>query len=315
MQSWDLQRKIQVTQTRIIEWYQHYDGKVYVSFSGGKDSTVLLDLARRIYPDIEAVFVDTGLEYPEIRDFVKSKENVRWLHPEKYNRKTKQYERYSFKQVLDDYGYPIISKEVSEAIYCARSKPDGCRAKKFDPNSDYCKKYGKRFDLSKWTYLKDSDIPISHMCCNVMKKAPAKRYEKGTGNYAIIGTMTCEAQNRKREWLKTGCNGFNKKRPTSQPMSFWTEQDVLTYLRDFKIPYATVYGNIIENKNGKLKTSGVNRTGCMFCGFGVQCEKEPNRFQQMKITHPKQYDYCIKPIEENGLGMGKVLDYIGIKYK
>lgn len=68
MQSWSLQRKIQVTQTRIIEWYQKNNGKVYVSFSGGKDSTVLLDLARRIYPDIPAVFIDTGLEYPELRE-------------------------------------------------------------------------------------------------------------------------------------------------------------------------------------------------------------------------------------------------------
>lgn len=76
MQSWSLQRKIQVTQTRIIEWYQKNNGKVYVSFSGGKDSTVLLDLARRIYPDIPAVFIDTGLEYPELRDFVKTIPNV-----------------------------------------------------------------------------------------------------------------------------------------------------------------------------------------------------------------------------------------------
>lgn len=76
MQEWSLERKIRVTQTRIMEWYMHYDGNVCISFSGGKDSTVLLDLARRIYPDIPAVFVDTGLEYPSIRSFVKSKENI-----------------------------------------------------------------------------------------------------------------------------------------------------------------------------------------------------------------------------------------------
>ena len=59
-------------------------------------------------------------------------------------------------------------------------------------------------------------------------------------------------------------------------------------------------------------TSGVNRTGCMFCMFGVHLEQEPNRFQRMKITHPKQYDYCMR--EENGLGLGKVLDFINVKY-
>lgn len=72
MQAWPLERKIRVTQAKILEWYHHYGGKVAVSFSGGKDSTVLLDLARRAFPDMPAVFVDTGLEYPEIREFVKT---------------------------------------------------------------------------------------------------------------------------------------------------------------------------------------------------------------------------------------------------
>lgn len=82
MQRLPLQRKIQITTARIIEWYQHYDGKVYVAFSGGKDSTVLLDIVRRIYPDVPAVFSDTGLEFPEVREFVKSCENVTIVRPE-----------------------------------------------------------------------------------------------------------------------------------------------------------------------------------------------------------------------------------------
>lgn len=50
MQAWSLERKIRVTQAKILEWYHHYGGKVAISFSGGKDSTVLLDLARRAFP-------------------------------------------------------------------------------------------------------------------------------------------------------------------------------------------------------------------------------------------------------------------------
>ena len=82
MQAWPLERKIRVTQAKILEWYHHYGGKVAVSFSGGMDSTVLLDLARRAFPDMPAVFVDTGLEYPEIREFVKTVPSVTWLRPE-----------------------------------------------------------------------------------------------------------------------------------------------------------------------------------------------------------------------------------------
>ena len=304
MQSWPLERKIQVTQTRIIEWYQKNDGKVYVSFSGGKDSTVLLDLVRRIYPDVPAVFIDTGLEYPELRDFVKTVPNVIWLKPEM-----------NFRKVIETYGYPLISKEVSQKIYTARRCPTGVCAGRFEPNNEHTQKYGNRYSMAKWKELKDSNIPISHMCCEIMKKRPAKKYEKKTGNKPIVGTMTCESQNRRTSWLRHGCNSFDGNRPISQPMSFWTEQDVLKYLSITEIPYAPVYGNIVQDANGKYHTTKCDRTGCVFCGFGCHLEKETNRFQRLKVTHPKLWNYCMKPWDEGGLGMKEVLDYIGVKYE
>ena len=109
-QALPLEQKILMTKTRIKEWVNYYGLEgVYVSFSGGKDSTVLLHIARSIYPDIKAVFVDTGLEYPEIRDFVKTFDNVDIIRP-----------KMNFKQVLNKYGYPIISKEVSGCVYGAK---------------------------------------------------------------------------------------------------------------------------------------------------------------------------------------------------
>lgn len=301
MQSWDLDRKIQVSQTRIMEWYNHFEGQVYVSFSGGKDSTVLLDLCRRMYPDIEAVFVDTGLEYPEIRDFVKSVGGVTWLKPEM-----------NFREVLNKYGYPVISKEVSLKIKSARSKPDGYAMQSFDKDSPKNIKQNQKYSFAKYKYLIDSPFKISHQCCDIMKKKPIKVYEKNTSNMGILGTMTTESMNRNSQWLKYGCNAFEKNRPTSQPMSFWTESDVLEYLCKFNIPYCSVYGDIVKDENKYINT-GLKRTGCMFCMFGVHLEKEPNRFQLMKETHPKMYDYCIR--EENGLGLGKVLDFIGVDYE
>lgn len=286
--------KIGITQTRIIEWYEHYKGKVYISFSGGKDSTVLLDLARRIYPNIEAVYVDTGLEYPEIRDFVKTKENVTWLKPE-----------ITFNKVIEKYGYPIISKDISEKVKLNRSKPDGCTKDMFEGVGQYQNSF---YNLSKYKYLIDAPFKISDSCCDVMKKRPLKKFQKESGKFPIIGTMAYESRQRKNKWLQQGCNGFAMKSPISQPLSFWTEQDVLTYLKDFNIPYCPIYGDI-ETKKDKLKMTGEQRTGCMFCMFGINSDKSPNRFQRMKETHPKQYDYCI-----NKLGLGKVLDYIGVPY-
>ena len=151
MQAWPLRQKILRTQTRVIEYCLKYDNQVYVSFSGGKDSTVLLDIVRRVNPNIPAVFIDTGLEYPEIREFVKTIPNVIWLKPEM-----------NFRKVIQTYGYPIISKEVAEKIYNSRQKPDGYTVARFDPNSDYNKKYKNRYSMAKWAWLRDSEIPISH---------------------------------------------------------------------------------------------------------------------------------------------------------
>ena len=308
MQSWSLERKIQVTQTRIIDWCQKNDGKVYVSFSGGKDSTVLLDLVRRIYPDVPAVFIDTGLEYPELREFVKTIQNVTWLKPEM-----------NFRNVIEKYGYPVISKEISHTVESAKSLlkqgKDGDRLKKIQGKS-----YTKNGELSsynckKYEYLLYSPFRISSSCCDIMKKRPVKKYEKESKNRPIIATMACESRTRKIAWLKNGCNAFDSKRPISQPMSFWTEQDVLRYISGFNIPYASVYGEIKQGEDGMYYTTGCRRTGCVFCGFGCHLEKEPNRYQRLKQTHPKLWNYCMKPWYEGGLGMKEVLDYIGVKYE
>ena len=311
MQAWPLERKIQVTQTRIMEWYQHYDGNVYVSFSGGKDSTVLLDLARRIYPDIEAVFVDTGLEYPEIKQFVKSKENVTILRP-----------KMVFDDVVRKYGYPIISKSIAQCI--REAKPGNAMWKLL--HGEYTRSDGKPslYNCKKWAYVKDADFKVSEQCCDVMKKRPFKAYEKESKKIPITGVMATESLTRKQHWLKNGCNAFDGTRPQSKPISFWTEQDILGYIKRFNIPYASVYGEIRKDENGKFHTTKCDRTGCVFCGFGCHREKEPNRFQRLKETHPKLYNYCINgggyneegkwEPNKKGLGMGHVLDAINTKY-
>ncbi len=109
LQALPLYRKIGISIARILEWYRYWNGKVYVSFSGGKDSTVLLHMVRSQFPDVPAVFCNTGLEYPEIQKFVKGFDNVITLYP-----------KMNFHQVLTQYGYPLIGKEVAEAIYYAR---------------------------------------------------------------------------------------------------------------------------------------------------------------------------------------------------
>ena len=298
-----LEDKIRFTERRINEWVNEFgENGVYISFSGGKDSTVLLDIARRLYPNLKAMFVDTGLEYPEIRQFVKTFDNVDILRPQK-----------RFDQVIQEYGYPIISKEVSECVDQARKAiirgKSNYRLQKLEGTARDKDGNLSMYNIPKWKFLLDAPFKISNRCCFVMKKTPAHQYHKDTGKVPIIGTMAEESRLRQVQYLRQGCNGFNNKIPTSTPMAFWTEQDVLKYLYETKIPYASVYGEIKIDKNGKYYTTGCQRTGCMFCGYGCHLEKEPNRFQRLKDTHPKQGDYII-----NHLNFREVLDFIGVKY-
>ena len=303
-----------MTKNRIKQWYEHWDGEVYVSFSGGKDSTVLLDIVRSLYPDVPAVFVDTGLEYPEIRDFVKSHENVTIVRPEM-----------NFKEVIQKYGYPVASKEIARKIQYAKKGAEWVK-KYIDGSAVDADGRPSRYVVSKrWLRLLNAPFKVSAYCCDVMKKRPADKYTKETGRKPILGTMATESRIREQAWMRTGCNSFKSKKQKSAPMSFWTEQDVLQYIKKFNIPYCSTYGEIVptgekgynpitNEEFDILKTTQCDRTGCMFCVFGCHLEKEPNRFQRMKQTHPKIYDYCMKPIEEGGLGMKEVLDYIGVEY-
>lgn len=296
-QALPLDTKINMSLARIREWYEHWGGKVHVSFSGGKDSTVLLHLVRSIYPEVPAVFVDTGLEYPEIRSFVKIVDNVVWLRP-----------KMPFNHLIKKYGFVYPSKETAKAIYYALKgsqwaiylmqgrERDGIKIK----NS-----FKERF--IKYNYLLNAPFKISHLCCEYLKERPVREYEKVNKTKSIVALMADESQRRKAAYLKTGCNSFNTKHQMSKPMSFWTKQDVLTYLKLYNIPYATIYGDIIRTPKG-LITTGEQRTGCMFCLVGCHLNK-PNKFQRMKLTHPVHYKYCMEK-----LGLARVLDYIGVPY-
>ena len=343
MQSLPLEAKIIMTQTRIRAWCDHWCDQVYVSFSGGKDSTVLKHIVDNMPGgyDVPAVFVNTGLEYPEIQKFVKDiqagkypcfNSNVEIIRPEM-----------RFDEVIKKHGYPIISKDIASCIYGARR---GSRTRLERLNGTLTKKDGSpsMFNCSKWKFVMDSDFEVGSDCCKVMKKKPTAKYEKETGRKPIIGMLAEESIKRRDAWMKTGCNAFNITRPQSNPIAFWTEQDILHYIKKYNVPYCSVYGDI-QVKNSEdtekgqinmidylgcyepedtLETTGCDRTGCIFCGFGCHLDRNPNRFQMLKQTHPRQYEYCIGGGEmvdgkwqpsKDGLGLGHVLDYIGVKYE
>ena len=281
-QSLPLALKIAMSERRIRDWYEHWRGQVYVAFSGGKDSTVLLHLVRSMYPKVSAVFVDTGLEYPEVRAFVKTKENVHWLLP-----------RMAFPAVIARFGYPVVSKDVAQKIYDLRTTSSSSLIHR----RLYGDAKGNGRLPSKWLFLAQAPFPISSKCCDVMKKDPSKAFERGTGLRPFIGTMADDSRLRRALYLKQGCNAFTAKRAISAPLAFWLEQDIWDYIEKYAIEISSIY------------KMGYKNTGCMYCMFGVHLASGLNKFQIMKSTHPKQYRYCIEK-----LGCGKILDYINVHY-
>jgi 3'-phosphoadenosine 5'-phosphosulfate sulfotransferase (PAPS reductase)/FAD synthetase len=272
--------------------------------------------------------VNTGLEYPEIQKFVKTFDNVRIVYP-----------RHTFREVISEYGYPIIGKEVAERVCNARKCIDSGYKKYIEhyyqltgqfPTQESRLKYEKQlksgYMFTKYKSLLNVDFKISSVCCNFLKKSPIKKLNKKN----ITAQMAAESQLRTQKWLQHGCNLFDGKHPISNPMSFWRQQDVLRYIKINNLPIASVYGDIVE-KDGQtslfdteLCTTGCDRTGCIYCGFGAHLEKGEGRFQKLKRTHPRLWEYCIegggydtdglwKP-NKQGLGLRHVFDTLNSIY-
>lgn len=272
--------KLLLTKMRIQQWYEHWDSQVYVAFSGGKDSTVLLHLVRSMYPEVVGAFNNTGLEFPEIKEFVKQQDNIIWLRP------TMNYQK-----VVEKYGFAVVSKEVSQKVNELKyTKSEKLRDIRLNGNT---KGHGKL--AKKWVHLKDAPFDISHKCCDILKKNPAKVFEGERGLKPMVGVMAYESNLRKVKALTEPCNMYDAKRPVSKPLNLWSEEDIYTYLGLYDIKISEIY------------SKGYDRTGCAWCAFGVHLETGENRFQRMKRTHPNIWKYAIYK-----MGLNVPLTYIGV---
>lgn len=260
---------------RIREFYEKNEGNVYVAFSGGKDSTVLLDLVRKLYPHVPAVFNNTGQEFPEIRRFVKSTPNVITLRP-----------RLSFTYVVESHGWPILSKKTACALSYMQKLPDD------DPRQE---KYASSI-AERWHFLKDAPFPISDYCCTALKKSPAAMYERATGRKPILGMMASDSDTRELHYVRRGgCNSYSRT-TGSWPLGVWLERDIWAYIKKYNLPYSEIYD------------MGFYRTGCMFCLFGIHLDcgfRGENRIQTMARTHPVLWNYYV-----NKKGIREVMDYL-----
>lgn len=305
-QSLPLNIKVAMSKSRIREFVDQYgeDG-VYVSFSGGKDSSVLLHIARSLYPDIQGVFLDTWMENPQIRSYVKEFDNIKTIKPDM-----------SMKQIIEKDGWCFPSKDVAEAVEAYR-RGKKWAIRKLNGQDKDGKPSEYRSQYRKWLKLaEDCPEKISHLCCIDMKEHPVMKYEEETGRKPILALMACESARRTEAYLRTGCNSFDGNRPMSKPIGFFTENDIFQYAVENNLKLAQPYGEIYSYEQMDLfgcskclyKNTGESRTGCIFCPVGMHLDHFA-KFDRLKSYNPKLYDYCMEE-----LGLARLIDWVKKNY-
>lgn len=285
-QKWTFDQKLDHTVGTIENFYSRLDGAVFVSYSGGKDSTVLLDIARRFVDErCPAVFCNTGAEYPDVVRFVRQTANVIIIKPTE-----------TYKNVLETRGFPLISKEQARYIRQARhTKSEKLRLKRLG-EMDKNKRFG--IIAKKWRFLVKAPFDVSEECCDILKKRPFKKYCKESGTRPMIATTCDESLLRMEQYVRRGgCSTFEKNKEASYPLSIWTDKDIYTYIDKYNLKLCDLY-----NK-------GFERTGCMSCGFGAHLDK--NRFELFNRTCPR-IAKKILAYENNGTTYKDALLSIGV---
>ena len=281
-QSWTLPQKIDHSLGVIEAFASWFEGKVYVSFSGGKDSVVMLSLVELIIPNVQCVFVMTGCESPSVCRFIREQQqyhNIEIIRPEK-----------TLRQVFAEYGFPLVSKRTAHDIECVRRNP-------------YCKSSRNKLWMGnphhipeRWMYLLNEPYQVSARCCFWLKHQPAYEYHKRTGLNPYIGLLASESYQRTLGYIQQGgCNVFEvsgKNHPRSLPLAIWTDDDVWAYIRDRRLSLPDIY------------EQGAIRTGCMGCGFGAHLNT--SGIDTMRRIWPKWYDMVMN-YENNGIRYGDAL--------
>lgn len=323
--------KIDVATARVLEWTEVCAdaGANYAVSVGGLDSIVLLLFVRKILGGCDGISV-SALEDLSIQRVHKQLGVIR-IQPD-----------LNFVQVLNTYGFPVLSKQLARKIEHLQIPRDQADQRKLYFNhalmtgetgpwggfvhSESMKLDNEILELFGGHYAEDrpdlcckcAPFKVSDRCCEVMKEAPSKRYQKEHNIYPFLGLMQIEGGQRRFSLRKYGCNYVGKDTVRSCPFNYFNRQDLLTLALDLKAPVPEIYGEIVRDEKGKLRTTKAQRTGCSMCGFGIQLESRPHRFDRLRDSNPKMWEFlmykCVTD-ESGTYGWGRVLDYLGIEWE
>lgn len=313
-QSLPYKAKLRHAEVKAWEFYDRVEN-CHVSV-GGLDSITLLLWLRSIGINVPAISV-SQLEDKSIQKIHK-KLDVIPLKPAKNKAK-----------VIAEEGFPVISKQIAGKIRLLQNPtPDNKTVRNAIMTGDCGKQGGYRKGTrmrlpQKWldlfagmenekygTNYKEAPFRVSNTCCYWLKEKPCNEYARKNKSYPYLGLMASEGGQREMALVKHGCNYYGKTVTRSAPFAIFNRQDILQLAIDLEVPVPEIYGEIVREPDGTLRTTRAQRTGCSMCGFGIHLEERPHRFDRLREDNPKEWHYWMYDI-----GWGEVLDYIGVGWE
>lgn len=323
-QSLPYEAKIQHARNRAREFYEAMEGACHVSV-GGLDSITLLLFLRSIGINVPAVSVSV-LEDKSIQR-VHRELGVIALKPVK-----------SKVEVIREFGFPVLSKEIARKVSLLQHPSEknatvrhaiitgetgayggyrkGTRMKLAQK---WLEKFGGYENEREGVDYGKPDFLVSDKCCYYLKEKPCSDYAKEHKSAPYLGLMASEGGRRQKTLMIHGCNYIGKTTKRSAPFAIFSRQDLLQLALDLHVPVPEIYGEIVRDPDGTLRTTKAQRTGCSMCGFGIHMEKRPHRFDRLRESNPEEWEFWMRSVcrddEGNAYGWGKVLDYIGVGWE
>ena len=320
--------KVNMAKRRIREWADmcYENGKNYAVSVGGLDSITLLTLCREVLKeDVQGISVS-----------VLEDKSIQAVHRELGVISVKPIK--SKVQVLQEDGFPVISKLIAAKISRLQTPNDTSpivRAymtgdmgawggyghnDKFKLPDTYVELFGGLYgDMRPDLKCKTAPFKVSDKCCYWLKELPVMRYQEEHQIWPYLGLMQSEGGRRQYSLRQHGCNYVGETTARSCPFNYFHRQDLLQLALDLNVHVPEIYGEIVRDPDGTLRTTKAQRTGCSMCGFGIHLDPRPHHFDLLRERNEKEWEFwmyrCCK--DENGepYGWGRVLDWIGVGWE
>lgn len=256
---------------------QKYDleHNAYLSFSGGKDSTILHHLLDMALPNnrIPRVFIDTGIEYQKIREFVfklaESDDRFVIIKPSQ-----------PIKQMLERVGYPFKSKEHSLRVEQFNKGTNAKFIKKYMWQTEYRGKYLCPKILL-YQFQERGKYNYSNKCCYELKKKPAHLWAKENKKTIVItGMRNEEGGNRER----LGC--LTEHNTKFHPLVKVDEEWENTFIERERVSLCELY----------YPPYNFKRTGCKGCPYSLTLQEQLETMEKYMPNERKQCEFIWQPI-------------------